>query len=173
MPELFDYTEHELQRAFVSHWMWSCQRYTFVAPNCYMEWADFSEYDLLCIRRSGFMDEVEIKRTVRDFRADFKKTARHGWNKHDALAAGKTPANYFWFLMTEELADKVKDEIPDHAGVYIKQRSFVRELKKAPRLHSKKVSQTTRIHLGEKMMHRYWRQVQGEIDRRQRNGQVT
>jgi hypothetical protein len=168
--ELFDYSENELQRAFVTSYMWSKQRYTFVAPNCYLAWSDFSEFDLLCIRRSGFMDEVEIKRTMSDFRADFKKTSRHHLNKHQQLAQGNTPANYFWFLMTEELADKVKDEIPDHCGVYIKQRSFVRELKKAPRLHKNKVSQTTRIHLGEKMMHRYWRQVQAEIDRRQRNG---
>jgi hypothetical protein len=170
MPELFDYTENELQRAFVISYMWNSQRYNFVAPNCYLAWSDFSEFDLLCIRRSGFVDEVEIKRSVSDFRADFKKTSRGHLNKHKQLAAGNTPANYFWFLMTEELADKVEHEIPDHCGIYIKKNGYVRERKKAPRLHSNKISDKTRIHLGEKMMHRYWRQVQGEIDRRSRNG---
>lgn len=170
MKELFDYAENELQRSFVISYMWSKQRYCFVAPNCYLGPADFSEHDLICIRRSGFIDEVEIKRTVSDFHADFKKTARHGQNKHVALANGLTPMNYFWFLMTEELADKVIDEVPDHAGIYIQKHGFVCELKKARRLHTRKIDQGTRIHLGEKMMHRYWRQVERYIDRRACNG---
>ena len=170
MAELFYYTENELQRAFVRSYMWNKQRYAFVAPNCYLNYGNFTEFDLLCIRRSGFSDEVEIKRTVSDFRADFMKTGIHGLKKHDLLEASNSQTNYFWFLMTDELAEKMKDEIPDYAGVYVKRHSFVRELKKAPRLHKNKISDKTRIHLGEKMMHRYWRQVQSEINRRERNG---
>lgn len=168
--ELFGYSETELQRSFVMSYMWSKQRYNFIAPNCYLNWGDFTEFDLLCIRRSGFIDEVEIKRTVSDFRADFKKRGKYHLKKHELLEAGKTPANYFWFLMTDELASKVSAEIPDHAGIYVLRHGFIVELKKAPRLHTSKITNTTRVHLGEKMMHRYWRQVQASYDRRERNG---
>jgi len=154
------FTEANLQKEFVVRWMWHRQRYKFIVPNCYLDWSDFTEFDLLCVRKSGFIDEIEIKRTVSDFRADFRKSGRFHLSKHEQLKSGNAPANYFSFLMYEELGAKIEDEIPEHAGLFVlTSTGWVVEKKKAPRLHTKKIGERTMLKLGEKMMSKYWRLV--------------
>lgn len=112
------------------------------------------ECDVLRVLKSGFTAEFEIKLTPSDFRKDFEKTASYGWGKrcqaydgavkHELLAKGTGACpNYFWFAMTPQLYGKVKDEIPDYAGVVLAQARgatwmSLNVAKKAPRLHPRK-----------------------------------
>lgn len=159
--------EKELIKAYRdSEW----QRYELVAPNIYPDW-QFKEMDILCIRKSGFVDEIEVKLTKSDFKADFKKTVciecepyRKGrdthltrWNdenKHECLQKGLNICNYFSFLMTEELAEKC--DIPDYAGLYVCDGRWIRQIKKAKRLHSRKISMELKYKIARKMAYRFW-----------------
>jgi hypothetical protein len=61
----------DIQRAFYYK---TYQRYEMVAPNIYID--QNNEMDLMGLRRSGYIDEIEIKLSKSDFQADFKKTVR-------------------------------------------------------------------------------------------------
>lgn len=149
-----------LQTEFYRCWS---QRYEIIAPNIFCR---THEMDLVAIRRSRYLDEIEIKASKSDFKADFKKTISGGkWphiyekSKHEALAAGELPCNYFSFLMPEALAESC--EIPDYCGLYIyiekeKGPIYIREIKKAPLLHKNKTGDTFKADIGEKMIFRYW-----------------
>ena len=154
----------ELQTAFYRH---SFQRYELLAPNVYLQHS--SEMDLMGIRKSGFVDEIEIKLTRSDFRADFKKITRLWgkasalwsksdtwveWPKHECLREGLLPCNYFSFLVPDGLV--TVDDIPEYAGLYVLRRGHVQELKKAPRLHDRKISTEDKYHTARKMAYRYW-----------------
>ena len=56
--------------------------------------------------------EIEIKRSMSDFRADFKKP--HRVNRH--LFLDEMP-NQFYYMVPENLVDKVLPELPDWAGL--------------------------------------------------------
>ena len=92
------------------------------------------ESDLLVIQKSGWVDEVEVKVSVSDFRAELKKkTAKHealqlgyipkptkqlaGFTVHDCT--DHTIIRRFWFAMPADVYEKVEAEIPDYAGVLV------------------------------------------------------
>jgi len=62
-------TAKELQALF---YIAKQERYELLATNIFLDWQS-NEMDLLGIRKSGFIDEIEIKLTKADFKADFKK----------------------------------------------------------------------------------------------------
>ncbi len=150
------------------------RRYALMASNVSISLS--GEMDIVAWRKSGFIDEIEIKLTKSDFLADFKKTTRiqDGFilntqcpnirrvPKHEALADGLLIPNYFSFLMPAALADRC--EIPAHAGLYVFEPDMwggrIREPKHAPRLHSRKSDNTERQHTAEKMAWRYWRTLE-------------
>ena len=163
-----------MQTAFYYH---TSQRYEILAPNIYLDW-EFNEADLLGVRKSGYIDEIEIKRSRADFLADFKKTVQIKLGekpqisnnfrrtkqklKHDALKCGETNCNYFSFLIPEELVDKC--EIPEYAGLYVyKIDRFgdgrVHEVKRAKLLHKRKISENNKYSIGRKMAYRFWNVV--------------
>ena len=168
----------DMQRRFFSH---TFQRYEIVAPNIYFEWS--SEMDLLGVRKSGFIDEIEIKISRSDFLADFRKKAHikskypclygvdgNGYsheghfqkNKHEAMQSGEMFCNYFSFLLPERLAEQC--EIPEYAGLYIYKEyenghTRVSEVKTASRLHKRKITEQQKYHIGRKMAYRYWEMV--------------
>lgn len=164
-------SEKELQKRF-----YECNhsRYAMMIPNIHLCWR-FNEMDIFCLRPSGFVDEIEIKLSASDFKADFKKqvsildgTHPSGWvkhkeiPKHDALRQGLNHCNYFSFLIPEKLLDKC--EIPDHAGLYIFEKSenghtWIREIKKAPRLHKRKISDQLKYNAARKASIKYWYSV--------------
>ena len=154
------------------------QRYEIVAPNIYLDW-NFNEMDIMGLRRSGYIDEVEIKLSKSDFGADFKKKVMvmgdekfssrggdyHKYSeilKHDALQKGLPPCNYFSFLMPKSLADKC--EIPHYTGLYVYHdtecgRGRIVEIKKAPLLHKRKIDDVKKYEVGRKMAYRYWKAI--------------
>lgn len=152
----------EMQIHFYYH---TLQRYELLAPNVYPDWK-LGEMDLMGIHKSGFVDEIEIKLSRSDFLADFKKTVKiddtngeYWWStedrlKHETLPEGLNHCNYFSFLMPEELAEKC--DIPKYAGLYTFKDGRIKEVKKAPRLHSRKISIELKYSIAKKMAYRYW-----------------
>ncbi|MCK5020813.1 MAG: hypothetical protein KAS32_27575 [Candidatus Peribacteraceae bacterium] len=150
-----------LQKAFYARWS---PRYELVAPNIYLDYLR-GEMDILGIRPSGYVDEIEIKISVSDFRADFRKTikvvdetgARYSKKlKHEALREGLTHCNYFSFLLPEELIDKCEGEIPECYGIYTYKNGDVVEKRKASLLHRNKISEKHKYNIGRKMAYRFW-----------------
>ena len=152
--------EHEMQLAF---YMAFNTRYELVADNLYLGWSG-GEMDIFGLRKSGFIDEIEIKLSASDFKADFKKTINTprwtgmGRNKHKAIESGVHSCNYFSFFIPADLVDKC--DIPDYAGLYVfdvpGSWNKVREVKKAPRLHTRKISDANKYKTARKMHYRYW-----------------
>jgi len=179
-----------IQHAF---YLSTSQRYELLVPNVYLDYR-FHEMDLCGVRKSGFVDEIEIKRSVSDFKADFKKTvlteidshinddkykgrkvfgAGYGKfveerPKHECLQEGLNNCNYFSFLIPKEIENKC--DIPEYAGLYVyyeshDSRLFIAEVKSAPRLHKRKISDNTKYKLARKMAYRYWDSQAYIIDR--------
>jgi hypothetical protein len=67
------------------------------------------ECDLLIISQAGYCTEIEIKVSISDLKADFKKEHHHKSNK----------IKYFYYAVPEELKDKALPLIPEHAGLII------------------------------------------------------
>jgi len=137
------------------------KRYKIIAPNIFVK---YNEMDIIAIRSSGYIDEIEIKLTKSDFKADFNKKIGNRWNgntnKHKALKEGSNLliCNYFSFLIPKGLVDI--DLIPEYCGVYIYndngKRKFVYEVRKANIIHKKKQDVKLHREIGIKMMYRYW-----------------
>lgn len=161
-----------IQKAFYHNFS---SRYELVFPNVFFGPGKGNEFDLLGVRKSGFIDEIEIKVTHSDFLADFNKlswtqTGVKKWgsreiplwekqNKHQLLMDGKQPPNYFSFLLPVELVDKCT--VPDYAGIYTyvigqKSKIFISEVRSAPRLHTRKISMNDKYMLSRKFVFRYW-----------------
>lgn len=76
------------------------QRSDIIVPN--LSWSILPyEADLIGISRSGQVTEVEIKRSLADLRADYKKDHRH-----DASCV-----TYFYYCVPEKLVEKAKKVI--------------------------------------------------------------
>jgi hypothetical protein len=63
--------------------------------------------------------------------------------------------------MSEELAEKC--DIPEYAGLYIYNTNAgdirIREVKVAPLLHKRKITEKMKYQIGRKMAYRYWQVV--------------
>ena len=150
--------EMEIQNLFYPR---NSSRFSMIVPNCYpVKWF---ECDLLCITHAGFMCEYEIKLTLADFLADAKKGyGPVGPSKHELLAKGdvKGPSK-FWFIVP----DTLKVDVPDFAGLLRLNTlpdkgsfGWFTAVKKAPRLHKTKMSESTKDILQKNLCFRYWRQ---------------
>jgi DNA polymerase III psi subunit len=67
------------------------------------------ECDLLIVSQAGYCTEVEIKISISDLKADFKKEHQHKSKK----------IKYFYYAIPESLKEKALPLIPDHAGLII------------------------------------------------------
>jgi len=119
-------TEKDLQNLFYKH---NWQKYELIAANIFINWGA-NEMDILGLRKSGYVDEIEIKLSMKDYKQDFIKTVKikrentdKGYplydkmQKHDALEKGLTHCNYFWFLLPENLINS--QDVPSYAGILI------------------------------------------------------
>lgn len=127
----------------------------FVIPNvswAFIEW----EADLLIITKAGRINEVEIKVSVADFRADAKKDK---WLKASINQRFNEIINCFYYAMPLEIYDKVKNEIPAFAGVitYNQRNKTASIIKKAKINRSAKyVSSDDKLKLARLLNFRYW-----------------
>lgn len=157
-----------------------------------------SEADLLVLQPSGWLEEVEIKISVADFKREFETKA----DKHRRLEFGiakyvhKTHDNFafdpenplhepilpdeknvtgyydwgaaephlirrFWFAVPSEIYEKVKDLVPDYAGLLVLEkgrwRTEVKVAKPAPNLkRSRKLTEAEQLKLIRLGYLRYW-----------------
>ena len=96
------------------------------------------EMDLFVLKSSGYAVEVEIKISVSDFRADFKKGHHHE----------SRFIREFFYAMPIEIYNMVKDEIPVHAGVITCERNkttgvVFSHLKKSAKANTKSIKLST------------------------------
>lgn len=100
----------------------------------------YYESDVLAITSSKLVTEVEVKVSLSDFKADFKKTAKHyRLSKGIDDNYGAHIPNRFYFACPSELIHI--DMIPPYAGlIYVKEDGSVEVIKKAPLLHKNKAS---------------------------------
>jgi hypothetical protein len=81
-------------------------RQHIIVPNLSWGFANH-ECDLAVIRPSGYLVEVEIKRSVSDFRADFSKKHNHDDKRIKEL----------FYAFPEELIKHVESEVPANWGI--------------------------------------------------------
>lgn len=102
--------------------------------------------DVFGVNANRFTFEIEIKRSMSDFRANSKKRhIQHGRFSDNGLVAAKhleMAPKQFWFLVTEDMVEKCKNELPDYAGLMTIRRGFqIEVVKQAPiNSMSKKIS---------------------------------
>lgn len=84
-------------------------RKNIIVPNISFGLSGMHECDMFVISKAGFVTEVEIKISKADFMKDFEK----GHNHKDR----QNRIKYFYYAMPIDLYDKVKDLIPEHAGI--------------------------------------------------------
>lgn len=113
------------------------------------------ECDVISISKSGYVYEYEIKVSRSDFKADFKKTWKHEklinleplrildeWMNGKKTGGKVTQViipNYFYYVTPPGML-KV-DEIPPYAGLGEETgESWIRIIKKAPKLHKHKAT---------------------------------
>lgn len=75
------------------------------------EWAH-GRPDILGITCSRYLVEVEIKRTLSDFRADGQKASRQRRHHFQKLVP-----KFFYYLVPSNLVDRVRPELPPWAGL--------------------------------------------------------
>ncbi|HEN3282359.1 TPA: hypothetical protein U5D21_004280 [Yersinia enterocolitica] len=118
--------------------------FDIIIPNCFLVVGQ-GESDLLCIRKSLYIEEIETKITKQDFYNDFKKTIivknSDGTeyttvNKHAAAKEGLCFFNRHWFLLPEDIIELV--DIPEHSGLMVPYRDKIKVIKSAPLLHRRK-----------------------------------
>ena len=93
------------------------------------------ESDYLCITKTGYIHEVEIKISREDFFNDFKNKT----DKHNLLVEGKENAspNYFYYCVPENLISA--NEIPEYAGlIYVINEEQIKIVKNAPKINKNK-----------------------------------
>ena len=103
------------------------------------------EPDVLGVTKDRYLLEIEIKRTVSDFKANGKKShllSRYRPDEFRLQAEQMMPKwpKQFWFLVPPEIVDKVSPLVPDFAGLMRgpdKNESWqVRVVKPAPTNHA-------------------------------------
>lgn len=133
------------------------------------------ECDLWRLTKADFVDEYEIKLSVADFRADLLK-CQEGYEidpitrqyqkrppitKHSLLATEERGPNRFWFVVPEEIRDKV--EVPDYAGLLVFSSCSPVIVKQAPKRHGRKWD-GNKLSVFSTFYHRYWNHEAGSKD---------
>lgn len=125
-------TEKDIQKVLMTDIL---EKGNVCAPN--IKYYQKYETDLLGISKSSLITEFEIKRSAKDYEADFTKGRKGRWptNKHRDIAKGKL-SNYFYFVCQPYVINL--PDIPEHAGLIYITDAGIEIQKRAPKLHSKK-----------------------------------
>lgn len=111
-------TEAEIQNAF---WHSKHVGAEIIMPN--YRPAGWWECDVWVVTSSGYSHEYEIKRTLSDFNADFKKVKKSYWgnparSKHENLESKhKRAPKTFTYIVTADIIDQIK--VPEYAGLIV------------------------------------------------------
>lgn len=151
------------------------QRFSVMVPNGFI---GSVELDFAGIRKSGYLDEFEVKLSRADFLADFRKIVnvkriqpdpeRPYLNieevpKHEAVQAGRWVANYFHFVIKEGIV--TPGEVPEQYGlIVLLDKGGYRIVRDAKLLHKRKVSDDLKLNLAMKLHWRWWDSFKREFD---------
>ena len=109
------WTEFLIQQRLI----WFLNGMTYIVPNM-NTW--MFEMDLFYVRPSGYSEEIEVKVTLADFRADKKKRYKHDIYKKaflgEEFAQKKVLPNRFSYAVPECLGITTED-VPEYAGLYL------------------------------------------------------
>lgn len=135
-----NWTEFLVQQQLV----WFLKSMEYIVPNM-RSW--MFEMDLFYVRPSGYSEEIEIKVTLADFKADRNKTYKHDLYKKafqgESFARKKVLPNRFSYAVPKCLGITEKD-VPEYAGLYIVNGGVLRQ-KWPPFLHKEKRNCDKRI----------------------------
>lgn len=112
------------------------RRHIAVVPN--VSWGLLPwEADLLVLRNTGYLVEIEIKISLQDWKADFEKT------KHKWLAGNDQWIREFYYAAPKKLAERWQElNIPEYAGVISVDEKGIEVLRSAhPRKPAKKLTE--------------------------------
>lgn len=93
------------------------------------------EMDLFKLSKTGNITEFEIKISLSDFKADFKKG---GGIKHANIRSGQCKCNRFYYVIPKGIVPV--ELIPKYAGLYEFEKDHFNLIKNAPMLHKNKFS---------------------------------
>lgn len=154
-------TEKTIQNTLFGYrYQAGCQ---MVVPNIFLYRS--GESDLVSVSKAGLVSEYEIKISKADFLREFRaKKFKHekldGGNKR-ILAKSKCfyqdNPNYYYFAVPCHMQEYVEQRTPGYAGIIIIDNGRVFIAKKAPRIHSRKITDQQIGRLERGLMIRYWR----------------
>ena len=138
----------------------------YIAPNAKI--FHTGEMDVCSVlKKSGFLNEYEIKLSRGDFKKDFKKKLKHKILAREETSyktwGGKifeyTSPNYFYFVTPKDLV--TEDELPVYAGlIYFDAENFAwhkfEVVKKAVLIHSTPISTADKFNISKALMWRCW-----------------
>ena len=156
-----DITYTEIELALANYYG---TRQNIIVPNCFINWGTVADHecDLIVIRPSRYAEEVEIKRSLSDFKADFKK-------KHGHI---DPRLKHLYYAMPDDVYAQCKDMIPDYAGVYVITlkygRPVVQCVKVAPKKECRKLTAEEVLKIARLGAMRIWKLK--EINLKLRNG---
>lgn len=161
-------TARDLQLAFFRY---ERDRYQLLVPNTFIK--DWFECDIIGVRESGYVDEIEVKISKSDFKEDFKKKIRvdknhclaeestdmktrgYFMNKHRAIQNSESPINYYWMIFPEGVVSL--DEVPEEYGVmYVNDKKRLSVARQAKRLHNRKADQDFKYNCLRNVGWKYW-----------------
>lgn len=148
------FTEYEIQQILANDYM-SNPKYVILNLKVF-NW----ESDFLACTRHGYWHEVEIKISVADFKRDKKKVKKRnvfnaGMPKEVYRDWSNILPNYFSYCVPYFIADKVRDLVPDYAGlIMINKYGRLEYIKGARQLHTVKLDENM-MRLKEKFYYAY------------------
>lgn len=126
-----------------------------VIPNVYFGWC---ETDMFIIQKSGYYWEIEIKCSVSDWKADFKKTDR--WYGKNYIGYAK---EFYFAIPSELIAGGIPDFVPEEVGLIVVRSDSYGNLhayfdrnSSLKNSLAEKLSPKTIVELCQKANQRYW-----------------
>jgi len=139
----------DIELAIVKHYG---IRQHIIVPNCYINFGTSVDHecDLIIIKRSGYAEEIEIKMSKSDFKADFKKKHRHIDER----------LQHLYYAIPSEIYEQCKELIPEYAGVFTitkyEDRAFTKCVKSAPKKKCRKLTTEEQLKIARLGVMRVW-----------------
>ena len=152
---------HEIVIALAKHF----SNLKVIINNCFL-FSDSYESDFVVLYDSGYLHEIEVKKTKSDFNEDFHKKDKHQMLKERKEADHKKMANRFSYACPKGML--TESDIPEYAGwieVDIVNGEFVcTVMKDAPLLHKHNVYKDVKDRVFRKLAWRYRMLLQGSFE---------
>ncbi len=131
--------------------------------------AEWYESDLYVVTNAGYSVEYEIKTSLTDFRADFRKKEKHRRLRGEYRASGR-PTRFFYACPAMVISLR---DVPTYAGLayfrwmddkYVGTTPAMTIIKDAPRLKGVKVARQTIATMRRSSYYRFWNERFARLD---------